>query len=208
MLNNVIFVTLGDVSSIYGGLTGKSKSDFGLGSAFYVPYKNIYDNIQVQSENLEMVRVEAGETQHEVVYGDVLFTGSSETIEEVGMSSVVTSTLPPNVYLNSFSFGVRFNDSVKLIPQFSKFLFRSPFLRQQIQRTASGVTRFNVSKERFRKIHIPVPPIKEQERIVSILDEFDTLTTSVSEGLPKEISLRRKQYEYYRNQLLSFTKHQ
>lgn len=51
---------------------------------------------------------------------------------------------------------------------------------------------------------IPIPPLEEQERIVSILDKFDTLTNSISEGLPKEIELRKKQYEYYRNQLLAF----
>ena len=54
------------------------------------------------------------------------------------------------------------------------------------------------------KLKIPIPSLAEQQRIVSILDKFETLTTSISEGLPKEIELRRKQYEYYRNQLLSF----
>ena len=56
----------------------------------------------------------------------------------------------------------------------------------------------------FKKFLIPIPPLEEQERIVSILDKFDTLTTSLTEGLPKEIELRQKQYEYYRNMLLSF----
>lgn len=53
-------------------------------------------------------------------------------------------------------------------------------------------------------IEIPILPIEEQHRIVSILDKFDTLTTSISEGLPKEIELRQKQYEYYRDLLLTF----
>ena len=56
------------------------------------------------------------------------------------------------------------------------------------------------------KFKIPVPPIEEQDRIVSILDKFDALTTSITEGLPREIELRQKQYEYYRNMLLSFPK--
>lgn len=58
----------------------------------------------------------------------------------------------------------------------------------------------------FKKFLHPHPPLEEQERIVSILDKFDTLTTSLTEGLPKEIELRQKQYEYYRNMLLSFPK--
>lgn len=62
----------------------------------------------------------------------------------------------------------------------------------------------NINAGIVRKIKIPIPPIKEQERIVKILDKFDTLTHSISEGLPKEIELRQKQYEYYREQLLSF----
>lgn len=53
---------------------------------------------------------------------------------------------------------------------------------------------------------IPIPCLTEQERIVSILDKFDALTTSITEGLPREIELRQKQYEYYRNMLLSFPK--
>ena len=53
---------------------------------------------------------------------------------------------------------------------------------------------------------IPIPPLAEQERIVSILDKFEALTTSITEGLPREIELRQKQYEYYRNMLLNFPK--
>ena len=59
---------------------------------------------------------------------------------------------------------------------------------------------------KFYNLEIPIPPIAEQERIVAILDKFDALTNSISEGLPREIELRQKQYEYYRNMLLSFPK--
>lgn len=195
---------LGEVGEIYGGLTGKNKDDFKSGDALYIPYKNIFDNICVSSSHLEPVVVASTEKQNEVRYGDLLFTASSETPEEVGMSSAVTSHFETPVYLNSFCFGVRFNEDVTLIPEFSKFLFRSTQMRRQISRTASGVTRFNVSKSRFKKIEIPIPPLAVQERIVEILDKFDTLVNSISEGLPREIELRRKQYEYYRDALLSF----
>lgn len=56
----------------------------------------------------------------------------------------------------------------------------------------------------LENIKIPLPPLSVQREIVEILDKFDTLCNSISEGLPKEVELRRKQYEYYRNQLLSF----
>ena len=60
------------------------------------------------------------------------------------------------------------------------------------------------NKEKILDYVLPIPPLSEQRRIVDILDRFDTLTNSISEGLPKEIALRRRQYEYYRDALLSF----
>lgn len=70
----------------------------------------------------------------------------------------------------------------------------------------TGSGRPSLTKTILNQIKIPVPSLEEQERIVSILDKFDTLTTSISEGLPKEIELRQKQYEYYRALLLDFNK--
>ena len=67
---------------------------------------------------------------------------------------------------------------------------------------AGGVP--SLTQKVLNNVPVPIPPLAEQQRIVSILDKFEALTTSISEGLPKEIELRRKQYEYYRNQLLSF----
>ena len=85
----VEWMALGDISLIYGGLTGKSKTDFDGGSAKYVTYKNIFANMNVNFSCLESVKVSGSEKQHAVKYGDVLFTGSSEISEEAGMSSVV-----------------------------------------------------------------------------------------------------------------------
>lgn len=107
--------TLDEISSIYGGLTGKGKADFENGNALYVPYKNIFNNIEVDFNNLETVNVSDDEKQYTIKYGDVLFTGSSETAEEAGMSSAVTTKTEQKIYLNSFSFGLRFNDDVEVI---------------------------------------------------------------------------------------------
>lgn len=192
--------TLGEISEIYGGLSGKSKADFENGNAKYISYKNIFFNLNVKYNILESVKISETENQHEVKTGDVLFTGSSETADEVGMSSSVTTNIDEPVYLNSFSFGVRFNEEIQLIPEFSKYLFRSKFMRTEISKTASGVTRYNVSKSRFKKLQIPIPPIDVQKEIVRILDTFTELTAE----LKAELKARKKQYNYYREALLSF----
>ena len=74
----------------------------------------------------------------------------------------------------------------------------------EAQKTGSTIK--NLGLKALRGFKIPIPPLKEQERIVAILDKFDTLTTSISEGLPAEIEARKQQYEYYRDNLLNFEK--
>jgi len=120
------------------------------------------------------------------------------------MSSAVTIEPAEPLYLNSFCFGFRPNDPSELDPEFAKHLFRSAEIRRQIIKTANGVTRINISKERFREIDIPVPPLKEQKRIAGLLDRFDALVNDLSSGLPAEIAARRKQYAFYRDRLLTF----
>ena len=188
---------LGEVATFYGGLTGKSKEDFNKGNAYYISYKNIYENIAVDATCLERVNVGEGERQHTVKYGDVLITGSSENLEEAGMSSSVTFESETNIYLNSFSFGIRFNEGIELSPEFTKYLFRTNMMRKQIMSTAQGVTRFNVSKKRFATIEIPIPPLSVQSRIVEILDKFTSLEA--------ELDCRKRQYIYYRERLLDFS---
>ena len=95
----------------------------------------------------------------------------------------------------------------------SKVLNKYLYYYYQIAKwnVAEGGTIQRLYNDNLRKTLIPIPysddkqkSLSEQQRIVSILDKFDMLTTSISEGLPKEIELRRKQYEYYRDRLLSF----
>ena len=196
--------TLGEVAELYAGLSGKNKEHFQKGNAPYVTYKNIFENLAVDSSILEMVSIEADERQHAIKYGDILITGSSENIEEVGMASVVTFHPETEIYLNSFSFGIRFHSAIQLSPEFTKYLFRSDLLRKQIMKTASGVTRFNVSKKKFLAITLPVPPLRVQARIVEILDKFTQLEAQLEAELQAELEARRKQYAYYRDQILNF----
>ncbi|ALR02897.1 restriction endonuclease subunit S [Xylella fastidiosa] len=186
------FKRLEELGATYGGLTGKSKADFSAGNARFVSYKNIFNNLAVNLDANDFVKVGSEENQNFLVLGDVLFTGSSETPDEVGMSSVVVEKPSEAIYLNSFCFGYRFNNDALLLPTFSKYLFRSYFVRQQIVMCASGVTRFNISKKRFLKVCIPIPSTAIQYEIVKVLDTFTTLEA------------RRRQYQYYRDALLRF----
>lgn len=195
---------MNELGMFYGGLSGKSKSDFGNGNAKYITYMNVYSNISVDLSITEMVNVADGEKQNAIQFGDTLFTGSSETTEECGMSSVVTGQLSEAFYLNSFCFGFRMNDLSIWDVHFLKHLFRSHSLRQRIIKTASGVTRFNISKKKMANVELPIPPIEEQHRIAVILDHFETLTTSLQGSLTADIAARRRQYEYYREKLLTF----
>ena len=90
------------------------------------------------------------------------------------------------------------------MPDFLYHLLRSTSIQKEFERRAGEGTVRNLNAEIVRSILVPVPSMGEQERIVSVLDKFDILTNSIAEGLPREIELRRKQYEYYRDKLLSF----
>ena len=203
-LDGTTRVALGDVGSFFGGLSGKSKADFQGSGERYVSYMNVFENIATNVEPDDLVRVGDGERQRRLKRGDILFTGSSETPDECGMSSVLTLDPPEPLYLNSFCIGYRLNDPALLDPEFSKHLFRAGSMRSQIVRTANGVTRFNVSKVRLARVEMPVPPLDEQRRIASVLDKFDALVNDPSVGLPAELEARRQQYAYYRKKLLSF----
>ena len=193
-----------DLGKFYGGLSGKSKSDFEDGNANFITYMNVYSNPSLNLQIKEKVKILPGEKQNKVIQGDILFTGSSETPDECGMSSIVIGNVSEDYYLNSFSFGFRLNERGLFNLRYLKHLFRCSFMRKQIGKTASGVTRFNVSKQRFGQISVPVPPISMQSSIADILDKFESLTYDLTSGLPAEIKARQQQYEYYRDQLLTF----
>lgn len=196
--NGVEYKKLEDIGCLFSGLTGKSKEDFKDGNAKFVSYMNVYSNPALNLNIEDKVRISDEEEQNAIQYGDILFTGSSETPEECGMTSIVTQKVEEAIYLNSFCFGLRLNNVERFDVNFLKHLFRCDSIRKLLQKTANGVTRFNVSKKRLLKIEIPVPPLEVQTQIAYILDHFTELTA--------ELQARQEQYEYYRNKLLTFTK--
>lgn len=164
--------SLGSLGETYGGLTGKSKEDFGSGSQF-ITYKNVFENGFIDPTNVGRVKVEQGERQHAIRKGDILFTTSSETPEEVGMSSVVTHEAEAT-YLNSFCFGFRPALADKIRPLFAGHFFRSAPMRRRISALAQGSTRYNIAKSALLKLKFHLPDADEQDALANVLSGCDT----------------------------------
>lgn len=198
--NGVRYHRLSEIGNQFSGLSGKSKKDFENGNCRYITYTNIYNNPSTNLEVGDYVQVKQNEKQNEIKYKDILIAGSSENLEDSGMISVVTKMPNEKIYLNSFCFGFRLNDNFyeKYNPDFLKHLFRDKNFRNNIISCSFGVTRYNLSKEKFLKIKIPCPPLEVQEEIVKILDKFGELEAK----LEAELEARKSQYEFWRGNLL------
>ena len=96
-------------------------------------------------------------------------------------------------------------DKVNVLPKWIFFTLSTTEFKKFVAENQSGTAYPAISDSKLKEFKIPLPPLSEQQRIATILDKFDTLVNSISEGLPREIELRRKQYEYYRDQLFPKT---
>lgn len=177
-------VKLGDIGYSFSGLSGKTKEDFGKGKQ-YIPYINIFLNSVVDIEKLEYVNIDENEKQSKVQYGDIFFTISSETAEEVGMSSVLLDHVD-ELYLNSFCFGFRLNNFDILFPSFASHYFRGSYFRNILNKLAQGATRFNLSKNNLLESEILLPPLEEQKAIAEILTTADKELKLLQEELEEE----------------------
>ena len=134
---------------------------------------NIYENSSIDKDNLGKVKIQKNEQQNKVKYGDIFFTTSSETIKEVGMSSVLLNELE-NTYLNSFCFGYRLHNFQVLRPEFAQYLFRSIEIRRFISLLGQGSTRFNLPKTKLiSNLEIEIPNCNIQTAIAHILSTVD-----------------------------------
>ena len=170
---NEIETSFVDLGVSYSGLSGKTAADFGSGKPF-ITYLNVYSNNVIDKTSYQYVRIGNNEKQSIVRYGDVLFTLSSETPEEVGIGSVYLGN--ENVYLNSFCFGIHIiNTKIAFPPYLSYYVSSTPF-RKFIYPYAQGSTRFNLCKEDFEKASIKLPSLENQKRIYSILSHIESKT--------------------------------
>ena len=173
---------LGDMGSTYTGLSGKTKEDFGHGDAKFITYMNVFSNPVANLDMTESVEIDS--KQNCVKAGDVFFTTSSETPEEVGMSSVMPENAD-NIYLNSFCFGYRPTEKFDL--NYLAYVLRTESFRKEMTFLAQGISRYNISKNKVMEVEIPIPSLDEQSRVGQYFKNLDTL-----------ITLHQRQTDFYK----------
>ena len=121
--------------------------------------------------------IEIDNSQKEIEYGDIFFTTSSETPEEVGMSSIYVEN-PTKTYLNSFCFGYRLNDVNKYDLRFLAYNFRADSFRKNMILLAQGISRYNISKNKVMEIEIGIPNTEEEQSMIGdFLVKVDSIIT-------------------------------
>ena len=187
-----------DIGVFLKGMTGVSKKWEETGNCRFIDYKNVYNNLKIDVSNIPYATVKNYNNQTILKTGDILFTSASETPDECAISSVIESQLPDNIFLDDHLFGVRFDKSI-INATYINYYCRSADFRKKVNKTVRGVTRYYISMPDFAEIVVPVPPLEVQREIVRILDSF----TFLSAELSAELQARKKQYEYYRDSLLT-----
>ena len=192
--------TLGEVAELVrgNGLSKKDFSEFGVPAIHYGQIYTYYGN--ETEETLSFVSPETAKKLQKVYPGNIVITNTSENVEDVCKAVLYSG----NVEAVTGGHATIIRPKDYILPKYLVYYTLTLDFFTQKKRLAKGAKVIDVSAKDLAKIVLPLPPLSEQRRIVEILDRFDTLTNSISEGLPREIALRRKQYEYYRDALLRF----
>ena len=193
---------LGEVGELVRG-SGLPKKDFTETGVPAIHYGQIYTYYGVYTEKTKsFVSLETAKKLKKVDSGDVIITNTSENLEDVGKAVVYLG----KEQAVTGGHATIFKPSEKILGKYFAYFTQTDMFSKAKKKYAKGTKVIDVSATDMSKINISIPPIEKQKEIVAILDKFDTLTHSLSEGLPREIELRQKQYEYYRNLLLDFPK--
>ena len=182
---------LRDAGSTYGGLSGKVKRDFGIGSARFVTFVEVMAGVRLLGRELGKVNVGPNERQNQVLRGDVLFNGSSETPEEVALAASVEFDPSPRTYLNSFCFGYRLKNQRRVNPTYLAYLFRANEGRALVSSLAQGATRYNISKTKLLELSPVLPPRGEQDAIVGVLGDAEAEIQGLQSRLSKTRDIKQ-----------------
>lgn len=177
------------------------KKDFTETGVGCIHYGQIYTHYGTYADKTKtFVSEDFAKKARKAKSGDVVIATTSENDEDV--CKAVAWLGSEDIAVSSDACIYRHN----LNPKYVSYFFQTEQFQSQKRQYITGTKVRRVNAGNLAKILIPVPSPEEQARIVSILDKFDSLTNSISEGLPREIELRQKQYEYYRDLLLNFPK--
>lgn len=194
--------TLGEMFDFRNGLS-KGKEFFGKGTPF-IRYTDVYNHRTLRKKDITAL-VECTEDEKErlkVSRGDVLFTRTSETAEDIGWSSVMLDDMDDCVF-NGFT--IKATPKTKeLLPEYCAYCFSTSDFRQYVTKHCAFTTRASLTGNTIAQYRMTIPPLDIQSRIVNVLDNFEKICSDLNIGLPAEIEARQKQYEYYRDKLLTF----
>lgn len=191
---------LGDVTEIVRG-NGLQKKDLIATGIPAIHYGQIYTYYgSWTNSTISFVDPKKAEKLRKVYYGDIIITNTSENLEDVGkaLAYLCNATGVTGGHASII------RASNYFLPKFLVYYTQAADFQSLKRKYTKGTKVIDLSAKDLAKIEIPIPPLAEQERIVEILDRFETLAHSISEGLPHEIELRQKQYAYYRDRLLDF----
>ena len=168
---------------------------------YYITIREIHGGKIVPTDKTDRINDEALKlcnNRSNLAIGDILFSGTGT----IGETAVIADE-PNNWNIKEDVYSIKPNTKY-VLPKFLRYLLMSNPIKETYMKKVAGGTVKSIPMGELRKIVLPVPPLEEQKLIVSILDRFDKLCNDISEGLPAEIEARQKQYEYYRDKLLSF----
>lgn len=177
-------VSFSELGADYGGLSNKTAADFGDGKPF-ITYLNVYTNRVVDESQFQLVNVTENESQNKVKWGDVLFTLSSETPDEVAVGSVYLGSYN-ELYLNSFCFGIHIESERIVFQPYLAYLISSYQFRKWVFPLAQGSTRFNLHKADFMKKKFLLPPLDGQKKLYQCLNSISSriaIETSIMKDL-------------------------
>ena len=199
-----VWLELGDVIvSLNTGLNPRKFFKLNTEDAtnYYITIREMKDGKIVLSEKTDRMNDEARKlcnNRSNLEVGDVLFSGTGT----IGETAVIEKE-PSNWNIKEGVYAIKPNQTM-IQPMYLRYILMTDFIKKEYMKKAAGGTVQSVPMGELKKIRIPVPSLQEQNRIVGVLKQLDDLCNGLTNGLPAEIEARQKQYEYYRDKLLSF----
>ena len=195
---SVTWMKMSEIGTFIRG-NGLQKKDFTESGVPCIHYGQIYTYYGTfASKTKSFVSEETAKKCKKAHTGDLVIASTSENVEDVGKT--VAWLGEEDIAISNHTLIFSHNQN----PKYLSYLFQTEWFIKYKRRKAVGVKVIDIPQKALEDLCIPIPPLTEQERIVSVLDKFEALVNDLTEGLPAEIAAAQEQYEYYRNKLLSF----